>query len=246
LEKHVAKLKVYQLPLLKLTSDHQRLMYLSNIVEPNIIFASIFYIEGAKQKILVDAGGSAEALKRRGLPVELLAYPGDALRKVGVTPDEIDLIICTHLHIDHNAHGPLYKKARFIVQKRELESALNPHIIEAPIYAPRESFANLDYEIIDGDTQVVDGIQILFTPGHTSGGQSVALETEKGKLIISGLCTTRNNFSPQKLDAKSDPVIPPSIHQDVRAAYDSLLRIKKEADIVIPLHSTEFEEITSY
>jgi N-acyl homoserine lactone hydrolase len=242
----VANLKVYQLPLLKLTSDHKRLMYLSSIVEPDNLYASIFYIEGAKQKILVDAGGSAEALKRRGLPVELLAYPGEALKKVGVTPDEIDLIICTHLHIDHNAHGPLYKKARFIVQKMELESALNPHCIEAPIFAPRESFADLDYEIIDGDTQVVDGIRILFTPGHTSGGQSVALETENGKVIISGLCTTRNNFSPQDLDPKSMPVIPPSIHQDVRTAYDSLLRIKHEADIVVPLHSTEFIEMISY
>jgi N-acyl homoserine lactone hydrolase len=242
----MAKLKVYQFPLLKLTSDHKRLMYLSTILEPNVMYASIFYIEGAKQKILVDSGGSAEALISRGLPVELLSSPEEVLKKVGLTPGEIDLIICTHLHIDHNALGPQYKKARFIVQKKELDTALNPHPIEAPIFAPRDSFDSLDYEIIDGDTKVIDGIQILLTPGHTSGGQSVMVETEKGKVIISGLCTTRNNFSPQELDARSMPVIPPSIHQDIRTAYDSLMRIKKEADIIIPLHSTEFVDVALY
>lgn len=214
-------------------------MYLSGIVEPAAFYASIFYIEGARQKILVDAGGSAETLSSRGLPVEHIAYPEEALKKLGVAPGDVDLVICTHLHIDHNTLGASYKRARFIVQKKELEAALNPHPIEAPIFAPRDSFADLDFEVINGDTQVIDGINILFTPGHTSGGQSVKIDTEKGKVIISGLCTTRYNFSPQELDPGAMPVIPPSIHLDVREAYDSLLRIKREADIIIPLHGLE-------
>ena len=65
----MAQLKIHPLPLLKLTSDKQRLMYLSNIMEPSVMYASIFYIEGAKQKILVDAGGSSDAILKRGLPV---------------------------------------------------------------------------------------------------------------------------------------------------------------------------------
>jgi N-acyl homoserine lactone hydrolase len=239
-------MKIYKLPLLKLPGGNRRLMYLSNIEEPGNIYASIFYIEGAGQKILVDSGGSAEALKNRGLPVESLASPEEVLNKIGVTPGEIDLIICTHLHIDHNARGSLYKKARFLVQKKELQAALNPHPIEAPIFPPRDLFVGLDYETIDGDIQVENGIKILFTPGHTSGGQSVLVETEKGKVIISGLCTTRNNFYPQELDARSMPVIPPSIHLDIPAAYDSLMRIKKEADIIIPLHDTKFTDIMTY
>jgi N-acyl homoserine lactone hydrolase len=224
---------------MRLTDSHRRLMYLSSIVEPAAFYASIFYIEGAGQKIVVDAGGSAEALLKRGLPAEHIALPTEALKKVGVSPADIDLVICTHLHIDHNALGHHYKRARFIVQKKELEAALDPHPIEAPIFPPREYFADLDYETINGDTRIIEGIDILFTPGHTSGGQSVKIDTEKGKVIISGLCTTRNNFSPQELDPKSMPVIPPSIHLDIRQAYDSLLRIKREADIIVPLHGLE-------
>jgi N-acyl homoserine lactone hydrolase len=235
----MSKYKIYTLPLMKLTDNHRRLMYLSGIVEPAAFYASIFYIEGPGQKILVDAGGSVETLLKRGLPAEHIASPVEALQKVGVSPADIDLVICTHLHIDHNALGHSYKRARFIVQKKELAAALNPHPIEAPIFPPGEYFADLDYETIDGDMQVADGIKILFTPGHTSGGQSVKIDTEKGKVIISGLCTTYNNFWPQELDPRSMPVIPPSIHLDIREAYDSLLRIKREADIIIPLHGLE-------
>jgi N-acyl homoserine lactone hydrolase len=166
------KLKIYSLPIMKLTDSHRRLMYLSSIEEPAEFYASIFYIEGARQKILVDAGGSAEALASRGLPVEHIAYPEEALKKLGVNPGDIDMVICTHLHIDHNALGALYQHARFVIQKKELEAALNPHPIEAPIFAPKDSFAGLDFEVINGDTQVIDGVNILFTPGHTSGGQS--------------------------------------------------------------------------
>jgi N-acyl homoserine lactone hydrolase len=235
----MAQLKIHELPLLKLDSGHKRLMYLSSIVEPSSMYASIFYIEGATKKILVDAGGSAEAMQKRNLPFINLANPTEALKRVGVSPDEIDIVICTHLHIDHNTEGHLYKNARFIVQKAELEDALNPHPIGAPIFGPRSSFENLKYEVVEGDKHIVDGIKVLFTPGHTLGNQSVLVETAKGKVIISGLCTTRYNFYPQEQDSKSMSVIPPSIHVDVRTAYDSLMRIKKEADIIVPLHCIE-------
>ena len=165
---------------------------------------------------------------------------------MGVTPDDIDLIICTHLHIDHNALGLYYKKARFIVQKKELEAARNPHPIEAPIFPPGDLFETLDYEIIDGDTQVMQGIKILLTPGHTSGGQSVGVETEKGEVIISGLCTTYKNFYPREIHPSQCRLSRLQSTWTYGRSYDSLMRIKKEADIVIPLHCTELVDNLSY
>jgi glyoxylase-like metal-dependent hydrolase (beta-lactamase superfamily II) len=235
------KLKIHRFPLVKLVG-FQRKMYLSDIEEPDSVYAYMFYIEGTKQKIVVDAGASAETLSERGLPVEHVAYPAEELKKVGVTLAEIDLVICTHLHIDHMEQCRLYKNARFIVQKAELEALSNLHPIEAPPYAPPELFENLNFEVIEGDRQIIDGVKVLLTPGHTRGGQSVSVDTAKGKAIISGLCTTRRNFSPQGMGAKAMPVIPPSIHLDVRQAYDSLIRIKNEADIIIPLHDTELAD----
>ena len=237
----MAKLKIHRLPLAKLVHEYPQPMYLSSILEPTFIYAYIFYIEGSKQRILIDAGVSSENMFKRKLPGEHVAFPAEALKKVGLKPDDIDLVICTHMHFDHSEQSHLYKKARFIIQKSELKAALNPHPLEAPIYGDKKAYEDLDFEVINGDTQVVDGIKVLLTPGHTSGGQSVMIDTNKGKVIISGLCTSRNNFYPQEMDTRSMPVIPPSVHVDVHAAYDSLLRIKKEADIIIPLHDDSGE-----
>jgi N-acyl homoserine lactone hydrolase len=237
----MAKLKIHRLPLAKLVHEYPQPMYMSRILEPSFMYAYIFYIEGPKQKILIDAGLSTENMFKLKLPGEHVAFPAEALKKVGLKPDDIDLVIFTHMHFDHSDQSHLFKKARFIVQKSELKAALNPHPIEAPVYGDKKAYEDLDFEVIDGDAQVVDGIKLLLTPGHTSGGQSVMIDTAKGKVIISGLCTSRNNFYPQAIDPRSMPVIPPSMHVNVHDAYDSLLRIKKEADIIIPLHDASGE-----
>jgi N-acyl homoserine lactone hydrolase len=235
----MAQLKIYPLPLLKLPADIGRLLYLVELTEPVEVYAYIWYIEGAKERILVDAGASMETLKRRGLLTEHISSPVDALKKVGITPDDVDLVICTHLHNDHMELGHLYKNARFIIQKEELEANFNPHPVEAIRCVPKSALDGLDFEVISGDTQVVDGVRVLFTPGHTRGGQSIMVDTEKGKIIISGLCTIRYNFEPPEAVAKLMPVVPPGTHLDVREAFDSLMRIKDEADIIIPLHGAE-------
>jgi len=81
------------------------------------------------------------------------------------------------------------------VQKAEIEFARNPHVTQARYY-DKELIEGLNFEIIDGDRQIIDGIRVLLTPGHTPGGQSVAIETPKGTAIITGFCCTRENFEP--------------------------------------------------
>jgi N-acyl homoserine lactone hydrolase len=238
----MAQYKIHRLPLIKLVHEYPQPMFMSPILEPTVTYAYIFYIEGPKQRILIDSGVSSENMFKRKLPGDHVAFPADALKQVGLKPEDIDLIICTHLHFDHNEQGHLYKKARFIIQKAELDSAMNPHPVESPIYGDKKAYEDLDFKIINGDSRVIDGIKILSTPGHTAGSQSIMVDTCKGKIIIAGQCTNRYNFYPQEADSRSPmPVIPPSAHVNVNQAYDSLLKIKKEADLVIPLHDTVSE-----
>jgi N-acyl homoserine lactone hydrolase len=236
----MTQLRIYPLPLLKLKSVKGIVTYLANIADPLETYASIWYIEGTKERILIDAGGTAETMLRRGHSAEHVASPVDALKRVGVTPDEINIVICTHLHNDHMELGHLYKNARFIIQKAELEGNFNPHPLEAPRCVSESLLEGLDFEVIDGDAEIAEGVRILFTPGHTRGGQSVVVSTARGKVIVSGLCTIRDNFEPPEPIRKLMPIIPPGIHLDAREAFDSLMRIKKEADIIVPLHDPEF------
>jgi N-acyl homoserine lactone hydrolase len=79
-------------------------------------------------------------------------------------------------------------------------------------------------------------------PGHTPGSQAVVVGTTKGKAVISGFCSIMENFDPPE-DVKtkispfaSYPVIAPGIHTDLFKAYESTLKVKQIADIIIPLH----------
>jgi len=235
----MANLVIHPLPLVKTNIVKGRITYMVNVPEPLVVYTYIWYIEGTKERILVDAGAPAERFISRGDPAETIASPTDALKRVGVSPNEIDIVICTHLHFDHIGFGHMYKNAKFIVQRLELEAASNPHPIQAAAYPRKKILDSLNFQVIDGDTQIVDGIQVLLTPGHTEGGQSVAVDTNRGKVIISGLCTIKDNFEPPPRVRKIMPVITPGFHTDARQAFASLKRIKEEADIVIPLHESE-------
>ena len=106
-------------------------------------------------------------------------------------------------------------------------------------------FQNLNFEIVQGDTLLFPGIEVLLTPGHTPGTQSVMVETAQGRVAISGFCSVKENFFPPETIKQTFPVIPPGIMIDSLEAYDSALRLKETADIVIPLHERETLAIKS-
>jgi len=159
---------------------------------------------------------------------------------VGITANDVDLIIQTHLHFDHTAFASRFPNSRVIVQKRELEFARNPHPIWEELY-DQKLFDNLKFEVIDGDFKISEDIKIIFTPGHSPGCQSVSVRTDNGMAIIAGLCSTLDNYTSSVLpDGKTIPVIAPAIHTNLFEAYDSLIRIKDLADIILPIHDPAF------
>jgi glyoxylase-like metal-dependent hydrolase (beta-lactamase superfamily II) len=116
----------------------------------------IWYVEGPKEKIIVDAGSTAEELASRGFSgMKELQSPEDGLRKFGLKPSDIDIVIITHLHGDHIALAHKYTKAKFIVQRTEIGEAYYPHPLGAPGYRPFgksfKSYEDLNYEVIEGD-----------------------------------------------------------------------------------------------
>jgi glyoxylase-like metal-dependent hydrolase (beta-lactamase superfamily II) len=196
----------------------------------------VWYIEGAGEKILVDTGLDVERIPESASPPFTLQTIESGLNSVGLGVDDIDTVILTHLHFDHVGFASRFSKARMIVQKRELEFARNPHPLWQDLYPP-ELLDNLKFEVIEGDFQVTEDVNILFTPGHSPGGQSVSVMTDDGIAIIAGLCTRQDNFSPwDSPTGGTVPVSIPLIYTDVPEAYDSLVKIKETADIILPLH----------
>lgn len=199
----------------------------------------IWYIEGSQLKILVDAGATASMYEEKGIPETDLISVEDGLSRFGLKPTDIDVVIITHLHFDHIALGYLYKNAKFIVQKKEVNYARHPHPVDAR-YNDSKLFNDLNLEIIDGEKEIATGITVFTTPGHTPGGQSVEISTLRGKAVIPALCYLDNFEQSEEMKNRGWEVTPPSIHHDSSEAYDSLIKIKNRADIILPLHDPIF------
>ena len=204
-----------------------------------IIYA--WYIEGSQPRILVDTGATASLFWDMGIKEHKdLVSTEDRLAKLGLKPEDIEIVIVTHLHSDHIALGYLYKNAKFIVQKRELNYALNPHPIDAHHY-DKKTWEGLNLEVIDGPKEIIPGISVFLSPGHTPGGQSVEVNTKAGKAIITGFCCSLATFEQnEQMKHWGWEVSIPTIHLDATAIYDSVLEVKRRADIIIAQHDNSY------
>lgn len=244
----MAKHVIRPIPLVKnIGVSTYKMTHLVGYGSPQNRGSYIWYIEGPKQKVIIDAGsmpgkvpggpGSIMFPEGRAEQVQTLE---DGLAKFGLKPEDIDVIIFTHAHEDHVQLARRYPRARMIIQKAELEFARNPHPIQQFTYHP-ELIEGLDFDTIEGDRKIVEGISVMLTPGHSAAGQSIIVDTDKGKVVIAGLCTIRRNFEPPP--ELKVPVISCGINIDPIKCYDSLLRIKQVADIIVPLHDAEFLDV---
>jgi glyoxylase-like metal-dependent hydrolase (beta-lactamase superfamily II) len=192
-----------------------------------------FALKGGDKKILVDTGledfvKPDDLEERTGFPV--LTFE-EALETIGWKPEDVDIIIHTHLHNDHCENDQLCENAKVYVQKAELEFCQNPHPIDHRYYP--DMIEDVDIVTVEGDAEIIDGIRVIFTPGHTPGGQSVVVDTVKGKAVITGLCCNAENFP------SAGTVVCPGVHIDAIQAYESMKRIAREADIILPIHDLE-------
>jgi glyoxylase-like metal-dependent hydrolase (beta-lactamase superfamily II) len=114
-----------------------------------------------------------------------------ALREVGLSPDDIDFVVMTHMHFDHSGGttrfstsgsglAPVFRRARHVVQRREWEDATHPHERNRASYlqeniAPLGEGGGERLWLVDGETEIVPGVRVVPTPGHTAGHQSVLI-----------------------------------------------------------------------
>jgi glyoxylase-like metal-dependent hydrolase (beta-lactamase superfamily II) len=207
--------------------------------------AYCWYIEGADQHIIIDTATDAElATSYRGFPAEKVATFEEALASLGLKPDDIDLVIQTHLHWDHCANTAKCSNARVLVNETELHFALAPHPLTGLSYR-KDLLKDLNFVLVNGCYEVAPGIELIPTPGHSPGTMAVAINTTKGKAIITGFCCVKENFYPPEELKKLMPVITPGTHTDPLAAYESTLRIKGLADILIPIHDPSYTDVES-
>jgi len=150
-------------------------------------------VRAAGKTVVVDTG-LGDKLNRRMVELWGLERPRggllDGLIRLGVAPQDVDLVINTHLHADHCAGNTrfasgeaalvaTFPNAEYVVQRREFEDARQPNertrgTYFADNYAPLVERGQL--RLLDGDTALLPGVRTVVTPGHTPGHQSVLFE----------------------------------------------------------------------
>jgi len=137
-----------------------------------------YLFKGTKINLLVDTGlpSSAEAL-------------GEALRELGITPSDINLIVLSHEHFDHTGAVPFFGGKQTVAAHRLAANKINVRdefaTLQRAFGEPFTPFS-VDWELTDG-TIIDTGYHrlcVLHTPGHSSGGISL-IDLHNG-LLVSG------------------------------------------------------------
>lgn len=199
-------------------------------------------VRSSEKTILVDTGPSTPELANRwhhAIRRSDEQSPAALLRAKGVDPERLSLVILTHLHWDHCYNLEQFPAARFVIQAEELRAAVDPiptqrlaYEVGLPGVHPPWLWAFDRLEVVRGVCDIAPGVQVVPLPGHTPGLQGVAVATRAGRhLIASDAVPLYENLHPL-----ASGCIPPGIHVDVAACFQTFERMYALADVILPSH----------
>jgi N-acyl homoserine lactone hydrolase len=202
----------------------------------------MYVLRSGGRTVVVDTGGPAdeEQIRRRipfGYVVEEEERLDNALARIGVSADDVDLVVNTHLHWDHCSNNEGFRNAEILVQQAELDYAAAPDERFLRAYAIDDAAASpfakyLDrVRALDGDTEVAPGLGVMALPGHSPGSQGVSVVTGQGTFVITGDCLdTYANWNNAGVAA------PSGRFTDLPAFQVSLDRLKDTGWAPLPSH----------
>lgn len=199
-----------------------------------------YLIDAGEERILVDTGlhpsAAADPASHYGPSdaLGLFEFEQDLSIAEQVDLDALTMVILTHLHWDHaGGLSLLPETVPLVIQRQEWDAGHDDSRIERNFYFPRDySGQDRRLDLIDGDHDLLgDGsIELLTTPGHTPGHQSVRV----GDLVIGGDVT---HFA-GGLDDHRFPMFGHDRDQQSRSA-DRLRRLRDAGLTVLPGHDPD-------
>jgi N-acyl homoserine lactone hydrolase len=191
-----------------------RRLHLATMLEEWPVHGYLVTYPGGAVLVDTGVGGPQQVLADHRVVNRSVA---DALDEHGMTPGDIGLVINTHLHFDHCGQNAVFKHAPFYVQSAELDRARR----ESPQVASGFDFMDARFELLNGDAEILPGLSVVTTPGHTAGHQSVVVSTGNGVEVLIGDAAykTRQYLEPDDGD------LPPGQASDLTAWRASVGRV---------------------
>jgi len=150
---------------------------------------NILLLKAGGKRILVETGGGDKwnAKQNAIYAFEAQHRLPERLAAAGVKPEEIDIVINTHLHFDHAGWNtrivdgrarPTFPNARYIVQRKEFDHACAPSDRDRASYFP-DNFMPMkesgQWDFSDGDAEILPGIEVIVVAGHIKDMQCVKI-----------------------------------------------------------------------
>ena len=156
-----------------------------------------------------------------------------ALESRNLGPEDIDIVILTHMHWDHCQNTDLFSNARVLLHPTEMDYARNPNQHDHAVATyMAEAIGKMKVELVSEGDRVVDGVSIIETPGHTKGHISILVESGEEKLLLAGDAMPDGGTVSRGL--------PYHIFWDVSDARESVEKMLHTSQVFYPGHDRPF------
>lgn len=197
---------------------------------PHTYFLYIWLIEGGERPIIVDTGPrdveGFNTATQQYIPIGVTQSPDEttlgAMAKAGVRPEDVGWIFITHMHGDHFSNYYLFPNATVVVNRNGFP--------DGPSSAPEDLRTRL---MLVGDEEVLPGISTFHLGCHSVDSQGIAIDTAKGKVVLSGDVAYMFENIEGDRPIRSD---------DVDACREALKVLRSHGDIVLPGHDPQILE----
>ncbi|HHV75635.1 MAG TPA: N-acyl homoserine lactonase family protein [Thermoanaerobacterium sp.] len=163
-------------------------------------------------KILFDTGCPPEAMNGywpKGL-CEAFPYTfteeqrmENQLKRIGLTPQDIDTVVLSHMHLDHAGNLRLFQNAQVYVHRKDFELGLlmthrNPDPNSHGAYIKADLEVPAQFNLVDEDFELVPGVEVVTLPGHTPGVLGLVIHLQKSGTLIFPMDAVyeRRNYGP--------------------------------------------------
>jgi 4-pyridoxolactonase len=233
--------KVYLLNHGSLVIDKSQVLWHIGIGTPVRFPVYSVLIEHADGLVLYDSGfdlGHVQEVLPFELPEQTKEQTLEGqLALVGHKPEDVDILINSHFHFDHVGGNRFLTNAKTVVHKAEVSHLRAPEPFERLGYSDKSFDSTADYSYVSGDDyELMPGIRLFETPGHTAGHYSMLIEMKKSRsMLFAGDAA----YTQESLDRE----IIAGFHLDPVASVESIRRLKYLAKIhdadLYPSHDME-------
>jgi glyoxylase-like metal-dependent hydrolase (beta-lactamase superfamily II) len=170
----------------------------------NAFKASIrsYLVKTPRQTILIDTGAGNDKPRPAAMRFDHLETPYlDRLKRAGATPEQIDLVICTHLHVDHIGWNtrlvegrwvPTFPNAKYVLPRIEVEArdpargaANRPPATHLPYQDSVQPIIDAGLAVlVEGSERLSDGLMLMPTPGHAPGQMAVQMRSHGQEVMF--------------------------------------------------------------